>query len=92
MSAMAAAKDSKRGGKQPRRQRKSRKQVKPSGPSGKSATRPSDVYEAEQHDPQEELKAGQRYDVGCLPCLPMQQVCKRSTDKVTVSAIARGQL
>ena len=29
----------------------------------KSATRPSDVYEAEENDPQEDLKAGQRYDV-----------------------------
>lgn len=33
----------------------------------KAATRASDVYEAEDRDPAEELEAGRRYDV-CVVC------------------------
>lgn len=57
---MANSKDEKRVSKRSGRKQRPRKQSKA---TSKSTTRPSDVYEAEEKDPQEELKAGQRYDV-----------------------------
>lgn len=61
--AMAVVKGAKSAGKRFGRKEHARKQSRQSGPSSKAATRPSDVYEAEENDPEEERKAGQRYDV-----------------------------
>ena len=46
-----------------RRQQRTKRRPPQQDPTRKAVTRPSDVYEAEEHDPQEEIKAGQRYDV-----------------------------
>ena len=59
-SFMAKRLDVKRNGNKKKR---NEKRSKHQATSSKNATRPSDVYEAEENDPQEELKAGQRYDV-----------------------------
>ena len=60
---MAKRVDVKRNGNKKKRNVRNDKRSKHQAPSSKNATRPSDVYEAEENDPQEELKAGQRYDV-----------------------------
>ena len=60
---MGATQDVKRGSKRSSKKQRVRKQSKQAKPKSKSTTRPSDVYEAEENDPQEEVKAGQRYDV-----------------------------
>ena len=80
---MANVKDVKRGSKRSSKKQRDRKQSRQPKATGKSTTRPSDVYEAEQIDPQEEVKAGQRYDVRDLCCLllPHPDVA----DKLTVS-------
>ena len=57
---MGATKDAKRGSTRSSKKQRVKKQAKP---TNKSTTRPSDVYEAEVNEPQEEVKAGQRYDV-----------------------------
>ena len=67
---MANIKDVKRVSKRSGKKQRVRKQSRQSKPTSKSTTRPSDVYEAEEKDPQEELKAGQRYDV--RNALPLQ--------------------
>ena len=56
-----AQSNGKKKSRNPRREKRSKQQK----PSSKNATRPSDVYEAEEKDPEEDLKAGQRYDVCC---------------------------
>ena len=60
---MARPEDIVGNGKNKKRNSRKDKRSKLSAPSSKSTTRISDVYEAEENDPQEELKAGQRYDV-----------------------------
>lgn len=63
---MGTDRDVKRGSKRSSKKQRVRKQSRQAKPTSKSTTRPSDVYEAEENDPQEEIKAGQRYDV-CNP-------------------------
>lgn len=58
--------DAKSNGNKKKRNSRKEKRSKQQKPSSKNATRPSDVYEAEEKDPEEELKAGQRYDVFCI--------------------------
>ena len=58
--------DAKSNGNKKKRNSRKEKRSKQQKPSSKNATRPSDVYEAEEKDPEEELKAGQRYDVCCI--------------------------
>lgn len=67
---MATITDAKRVSKRSGKKQRVRKQSRQSKPTSKSTTRPSDVYEADETDPQEELKAGQRYDV--RQALPLQ--------------------
>lgn len=55
--------DAKSNGNKKKTNSRKEKRSKQQKPSSKNATRPSDVYEAEEKDPEEELKAGQRYDV-----------------------------
>ena len=63
---MGNSKGFKHGSKRFSKQHRMRKQSREATPVSKSTTRLSDVYEAEENEPQEEIKAGQRYDV-CEP-------------------------